>query len=58
MRRPVLTLLALMLLATAAPALAERAGGTFTFLAPYSGDLFGMDAHKSTRVPEIGRAHV
>ncbi len=53
MRRIGLLVLILLCIVTAAPAFAERAGGTFHFLAPYSGDLFGMDAHKSTRVQDF-----
>ena len=36
---------------TAGPAAAApRAGGTLNFMAPYGGDLYGLDPHKSTRV--------
>ena len=53
MRRVFVIALVLVSLLSAAPALAERAGGTFNFVAPYSGDLFGLDAHKSTRVQDF-----
>jgi peptide/nickel transport system substrate-binding protein len=35
------------------PALAQRAGGTFHFVAPYTGDLTGLDAHKSVRAQDL-----
>jgi peptide/nickel transport system substrate-binding protein len=53
MRRAFVIALVLVSLSSAAPALAQRAGGTFNFVAPYSGDLFGLDAHKSTRVQDF-----
>ncbi|RJQ64026.1 MAG: ABC transporter substrate-binding protein [Desulfobacteraceae bacterium] len=34
-------------------ALAARSGGTLNFMAPYGGDLFGLDPHKSTRVQDF-----
>jgi peptide/nickel transport system substrate-binding protein len=53
MRRVLLTMLALALLVSAAPALAERSGGTLHYVAPYGGDLLGLDAHKSTRIQDF-----
>lgn len=53
MRRALLLILVLMSLVLAAPALAERAGGTLHFIAPYGGDLLGLDAHKSTRIQDF-----
>ncbi|RPI10923.1 MAG: ABC transporter substrate-binding protein, partial [Zetaproteobacteria bacterium] len=32
---------------------AARSGGTLNFIAPYGGDLLGLDAHKSTRVQDF-----
>lgn len=32
---------------------AERSGGTLNFMAPYGGDLFGLDPHKSTRYQDL-----
>jgi len=53
MRRLLLIALVLMSLLPAAPALAERAGGTLHYVAPYGGDLLGLDAHKSTRIQDF-----
>src|SRR4030043_1405455 len=30
-----------------------RSGGTLNFMAPYGGDLLGLDPHKSTRVQDF-----
>jgi peptide/nickel transport system substrate-binding protein len=38
--------------AGAALAQAPRAGGTLHFVAPYDGDLLGLDPHKTTRIQE------
>ena len=32
---------------------AERSGGTLNYMAPYGGDLFGLDPHKSTRYQDF-----
>jgi peptide/nickel transport system substrate-binding protein len=53
MRKTLLVLLLLTTVVWAAPALAERAGGTLNFMAPYGGDLLGLDPHKSTRVQDF-----
>src|SRR5450759_2668275 len=53
MRRLLLIALVLMSLLPAAPALAERAGGTLHYVAPYGGDLLGLDAHRSTRIQDF-----
>jgi peptide/nickel transport system substrate-binding protein len=53
MRRAVLAVLVLMLCVPAAHAAGERAGGTLHFIAPYGGDLLGLDAHKSTRIQDF-----
>ncbi|MBW1995947.1 MAG: hypothetical protein JRI77_16085, partial [Deltaproteobacteria bacterium] len=45
--------LAVVLLSTTAGiTMAARSGGTLNFMAPYGGDLFGLDPHKSTRVQD------
>lgn len=49
MKRCVLLTLAFVLLFSATPAMAARSGGTLNFMAPYGGDLYGLDPHKSTR---------
>jgi peptide/nickel transport system substrate-binding protein len=38
--------------AMAGNVLAARSGGTFNFCAPYGGDLFGLDPHRSTRTQD------
>jgi peptide/nickel transport system substrate-binding protein len=53
MRRILLTMLVLLSILPIAPALAERAGGTLNYIAPYGGDLLGLDAHKSTRIQDF-----
>ncbi len=53
MRRLFLTMLILLSVAAAPAAAAERAGGTLNFIAPYGGDLLGLDAHKSTRIQDF-----
>ena len=55
MRRIFLVLLAVALLSSVmgAEAFAARSGGTLNFMAPYGGDLFGLDPHKSTRVQDF-----
>ncbi|MBW1695641.1 MAG: ABC transporter substrate-binding protein [Deltaproteobacteria bacterium] len=46
--------LAVVLLSTTAGiTMAARSGGTLNFMAPYGGDLFGLDPHKSTRVQDF-----
>lgn len=46
-------LLALIVALMASPAAAVRKGGTLNFMAPYGGDLAGLDPHKSTRVQDF-----
>jgi peptide/nickel transport system substrate-binding protein len=53
MKKGLWVLLTLMLILPVSPALAERAGGTFHYVAPYGGDLLGLDAHKSTRIQDF-----
>ena len=55
MRRILLVLLAVALLSgvMGAQAFAERSGGTLNFMAPYGGDVFGLDPHNSTRVQDF-----
>ena len=54
MRRIVLIALFLASLLPAGPTLAaERAGGTFNAVAPYTGDLTGLDAHRSVRAQDL-----
>jgi peptide/nickel transport system substrate-binding protein len=53
MRRIASMVLVLAWLLSMAPAFAaERAGGTFNAVAPYTGDLTGLDAHKSVRAQD------
>ena len=37
----------------AGSALAARSGGTLNYMAPYGGDLFGLDPHKSSRYQDF-----
>ena len=53
MKKVLWALLALLLILPVSPVLAERAGGTFNYVAPYGGDLLGLDAHKSTRIQDF-----
>ena len=53
MRRLLLLTLVLTIGLGAATASAARSGGTFNFMAPYGGDLFGLDPHKSTRYQDL-----
>ena len=54
MRGIVLIALVLASLLPASPTLAaERVGGTFNAVAPYTGDLTGLDAHKSVRAQDL-----
>jgi len=53
MRRVVVAALLLLVVLSAGPAAAERAGGALNYVAPYGGDLLGLDAHKSTRVQDF-----
>lgn len=54
MKRLVLVLPALIMCLTmfSGTGLAARSGGTFNFCAPYGGDLFGLDPHRSTRTQD------
>jgi peptide/nickel transport system substrate-binding protein len=53
MRRVLVAALLLLVVLSAGPAAADRAGGTLHYVAPYGGDLLGLDAHKSTRVQDF-----
>lgn len=53
MRKILLLCLVLALALTAGSALAARSGGTLNYMAPYGGDLFGLDPHKSTRYQDF-----
>ncbi len=53
MKRVLWVLLALLVILPASPSLAERVGGTLHYVAPYGGDLLGLDAHKSTRIQDF-----
>lgn len=37
----------------AGTALAARSGGTLNYMAPYGGNLYGLDPHKSTRCQDF-----
>jgi peptide/nickel transport system substrate-binding protein len=49
MRKVLIFTLVLAMALTASTAFAARSGGTLNTMAPYGGDLFGLDLHKSTR---------
>ena len=55
MKKIVLILLSIMVLSGLGigQALAERAGGTLNFMAPYGGDLASLDPHKSERIQDF-----
>lgn len=48
----ILLVTVLLLGITIAPAWAARSGGTFYIAAPYGGDFFSLDPHKSTRTQD------
>jgi len=53
-KRSILILAMVLCLGIAVPnGWAARSGGTLNFMAPYGGDLFGLDPHKSTRVQDF-----
>ncbi len=49
MRKVLILTLVLLIGLSASSVLAARSGGTLNTMAPYGGDLFGLDLHKSTR---------
>ncbi len=49
MRKILIVTLAICIGLSAAPAFAVRSGGTLNFMAPYGGDVYGLDLHKSSR---------
>jgi peptide/nickel transport system substrate-binding protein len=49
MRKVFILALVLLIGLSASAAFAARSGGTLNTMAPYGGDLFGLDLHKSTR---------
>lgn len=53
MKKALLMALVLTLSFCIQPAMAERSGGTLNYMAPYGGDLFGLDPHKSTRYQDF-----
>lgn len=53
MRKLLVLTLVLAMVLPGATALATRSGGTFNFMAPYGGDLFGLDPHNSTRYQDL-----
>ncbi len=55
MKKTGILLLAMVLFfgLASANAWAAHSGGTLNFMAPYGGDLFGLDPHKSTRVQDF-----
>ena len=53
MRKILILTLALLIGFTASSAFAVRSGGTLNTMAPYGGDLFGLDLHKSTRYQDF-----
>jgi peptide/nickel transport system substrate-binding protein len=53
MRKFLIVTLALLMGLSASSAFAARSGGTLNFMAPYGGDLFGLDPHKSTRYQDF-----
>ena len=53
MKRSIIVLLALCIALATLPAWAARSGGTLNFMAPYGGDLFGLDPHHSTRYQDL-----
>ncbi len=52
MRKILLLCLVLVFALSAGSALAARSGGTLNYMAPYGGDLFGLDPHTSSRVQD------
>ncbi len=53
MRKILILTMVLAIGLTTSPAFAARSGGTLNFMAPYGGDLFGLDPHKSTRYQDF-----
>ena len=53
MRKIFILALALFIGFTVSSAFAVRSGGTLNTMAPYGGDLFGLDPHKSTRYQDF-----
>jgi peptide/nickel transport system substrate-binding protein len=55
MKKLIVAILALVWLVVPAVGLAQtpRPGGTLNFVAPYDGDLYGLDPHKCTRIQEF-----
>ena len=53
MKKILLAALVVLMIFSAAPAMAERSGGTLNYMAPYGGDLFGLDPHKSSRYQDF-----
>lgn len=49
MKRILVLVLALAICVPAMSAMAARSGGTLNYMAPYGGDPYGFDPHKSTR---------
>ena len=49
MRKILMLTMVLLMGLTASAAFAVRSGGTLNTMAPYGGDLFGLDLHKSSR---------
>jgi peptide/nickel transport system substrate-binding protein len=52
MKKILLLVLVLALAMFAGSAMAARSGGTLNYMAPYGGDLFGLDPHTSSRVQD------
>ena len=52
MKKILLLVLVLALALFAGSAMAARSGGTLNYMAPYGGDLFGLDPHTSSRVQD------
>ena len=53
MRKVLIFSLVLLIGLSASFAFAARSGGTLNTMAPYGGDLFGLDPHKSTRYQDF-----
>ena len=55
MKKLIMAIVAVTLLVVPAvgQAQAPRPGGTLNFVAPYDGDLYGLDPHKCTRIQEF-----
>ena len=53
MRKVLIFAMVLMIGLSASSVLAVRSGGTLNTMAPYGGDLFGLDPHKSTRYQDF-----